>query len=239
MIWVQAEIYSTHVKITTEYVNMPWSSELCDRAVKSGSTANGYTGLFYSSEDVTWRFSRWSCWLFRSSQMWLSVRGWVYRDVSYSLLYIFCCCSFPCCCASSNEILRVSKLANAATPHLLFRTSPVTISVGKQIILRPFVAFLRSPYKYLTSSPSCAVTIFPSTFFYIHRCLVNLQLYVIPFEWLPLLFYTPWIIKKVLWKNLDLVGTEINIKSPAVTLCTNKFNIQKSYVLPTQCAFVL
>lgn len=108
--------YIAHVKITTEYVNMPWSSELCDRAVKSGSTANGYTGLFYSSEDVTWRFSRWSCWLFRSSQMWLSVRGWVYRDVSYSLLYIFCCCSFSCCCASSNEILRVSKLANAATP---------------------------------------------------------------------------------------------------------------------------
>ena len=45
--------------------------------------------------------------------------------------------------------------------------------------------------------------------------------------------------KKVLWKNLDLVGTEINIKIPAVTLCFNKFNIKKSYVLPTQCAFVL
>jgi len=42
-----------------------------------------------------------------------------------------------------------------------------------------------------------------------------------------------------LWIKLDLVGTEVNIKSPAVTLCTNKFNIQKSYVLPTKCAFVL
>jgi len=97
---------------------MPWPSELWHRAVKSGSTANGYIGLFYSSEDVTWRFSRWSCWLFRSYQMWLSVRGWVYLDVSYSLRYIFCCSSssFSCCCASSNKILRVSKLANAATP---------------------------------------------------------------------------------------------------------------------------
>jgi hypothetical protein len=45
--------------------------------------------------------------------------------------------------------------------------------------------------------------------------------------------------QKSVMKNLDLVGTEINIKSPAVTLCTNKFNIQKSYALPTQCAFVL
>ena len=32
--------------------------------------------------------------------------------------------------------------------------------------------------------------------------------------------------KKSVIKNLDLEGTEINIKSPAVTLCTNKFNIQ-------------
>jgi len=74
---------------------MPWPSDLGRRAIKSGSTANGYAGHFYSSEDVTWRFSRWSCWLFISYQMRLSVLGWVYPDVSYSLLYIFyCCCSF-------------------------------------------------------------------------------------------------------------------------------------------------
>lgn len=128
MVRVQAETYSTHVKVTiwitinlcfvrlNTWIYTPWSSELWHRAVKSGSTANGYTGLFYSSEVVTWRFSRWSRWLFRSSQMWLSVRGWVYPDVSYSLLYVFCCgFSFSCCCASPNEILRISKVAKTAT----------------------------------------------------------------------------------------------------------------------------
>ena len=110
---------------------MPWPSELWNRAVKSGSTANGCTGLFYSSEDVTWRFSRWSCWLFRSYQMRLSVRGWVYLNVSYSLLYIFCCCcccssssSSSCCCASSNKNSRVSKPANAATPPTSIQDVP-------------------------------------------------------------------------------------------------------------------
>jgi hypothetical protein len=38
------------------------------------------------------------------------------------------------------------------------------------------VAFLRSPFKCLAISSSCAVNIFPSTFVYIHHCLVNFQL---------------------------------------------------------------
>jgi len=169
---------------------MPWPSELWHCAVKSGSTANGYTGLFYGFEDVTWRFSRWSCWLFRSYQMWLSVRGWVYLDVSYGLLNIFCSSfsfsSFSCCCASSNEILRVSKMANVATPPTSIQDVP-SYNLGGDT---DFVDFLRSPYKCLVSSSSCAV-IFSSTFVYIHQCLLNIQLYVIPFEWWPLLFNTP------------------------------------------------
>ena len=73
------------------------------QSVKSGSTADGYTSLFYSSEDMTWKFSQWSCWLFSSSQMWRSVRGWVDIDVSNSLPNIFFCfCSFSCCCDSWN-----------------------------------------------------------------------------------------------------------------------------------------
>jgi hypothetical protein len=155
---------------------MPWPSELWHRAVKSGSTANGYTGLFYSSKDVTWRFSRWNCWLLRSSQMWLSVRGWLYPDVSYSLLYIFRSSSFSCCCASSNEILRLRKLANAATPPTYIQDVPSYNLGGDIDHSEAFVAFIRSPYKCLASSSCCAVTIFPFTFVYINQCLVNLQL---------------------------------------------------------------
>jgi hypothetical protein len=37
--------------------------------------------------------------------------------------------------------------------------------------------------------------------------------------------------QKVLWKSLDLVGTEINTRSPAVTLCMTSLTLKN----PTFC----